>query len=84
MRSKGLLLAAMSMAIMGERLTNDNSGVESNSRKNEAEPPLADGCKRFYFNKNGECKKGEHLVYFDVAGGISPNEKFKYWLSMQE
>lgn len=86
MRSKGLLLAAMSMALMGGNLKSENTNKLKNVVGNDdkdGEPPLRQGCRRYYFNKNGLCEKGEHTVYFDVLNDTNANEEFEFWLTTQ-
>ncbi|UEG48666.1 hypothetical protein LK994_08455 [Ferruginibacter lapsinanis] len=86
MRSKGLLLAAMSMALMGENMKGNKTVnklkdvVDDNISE---EPPLHQGCSRFYFNKDGLCSKGQHTVYFDVLNDSNANEEFEFWLNTQ-
>ena len=44
------------------------------------EKPIPNGCTRFYYNKNGECHKGEHEVFFDALTRNRSYKKFSKWL----
>lgn len=46
-------------------------------------PPIPNGCQRHYFNKYGECPKGQHLVYFDAMKKKSAIIKWERWLNTQ-
>lgn len=88
MRSKGLLLAAMSMAVMGESLMNNDLGSHPNNTNkdsacDEKESDVPEGYKRLYFNKEGRCSRGQHTVYFDVTDESVAAEKFANWLKKQ-
>ncbi len=84
MRSKGLFLAAMSMAVMGDSFINNQYPDQINKPGGlngpSDEPLVSEGLERFYFNKNGECVKGRHSVYFDETNKKSALEKFEIWL----
>ena len=89
MRSKGLFLAAISMAVMGESMLNNNLASSPNNTNkkdgvfDEQEPDIPEGYKRLYFNEQGKCSRGQHTVYFDVTDESTATEKFAYWLQKQ-
>ncbi len=85
MKSKGLLLAAMAMAMKSESKS-ENSKIqyisqEINKEKSN-ETPVPFGFKRFYFNEDGECLRGEHTIYFDAIKRSYAYFKFERWQNM--
>ena len=84
MRSKGLFLAAISMAAMGGSFINNQNTDVSNNPGNISgssdEPVVSEGFERYYFNRGGECGRGRHTVYFDAVNRNSAMEKFENWL----
>jgi hypothetical protein len=86
MKTKGLLLAAMALSGMSENLTNANEikYVHQNTGGTDITPKESSipvGFQRYYFNKYGECQKGEHAVFFDAIKRSYAFVKFERWLS---
>jgi hypothetical protein len=46
------------------------------------ELPIPKGCCRYYFDKNGECEKGNHVVYFDAMKRKTAIEKWNRWKTL--
>ena len=82
---KELLTAMIPLALMSESFghvgnnTNDLRPEDINTTPKE--PPVPKGCKRHYFNRFGECPKGQHLVYFDAMKRKSAIIKWERWLN---
>lgn len=85
MSIKGKLgMLAVMAGMMGSRCAeNSNSLCPEDIDTTPKEPPVPNGCKRHYFNKYGECPKGQHLVYFDAMKKKSAIIKWERWLNMQ-
>ena len=84
---KGLLAAMIPLALMGEsfgHIANDSNDLRPEDIDiTPKETPIPKGCKRHYFNRYGECTKGQHLVYFDAMKKKSAIIKWERWLNMQ-
>jgi hypothetical protein len=86
MKSK-LGLLAMTAALLSGGY--EPGGSSKNSLRPEdidvskKEPPIPNGCRRHYFDKNGECPKGKHLVWFDAMKRKSAIIKWERWLNAQ-
>lgn len=85
MKSKLGLLAMTAALLSGgyEPGINKSSLRPEDIDVSKKEPPIPKGCHRHYFDKNGHCPKGEHLVYFDAIKPKSAYEKWLRWLNTQ-
>jgi len=77
----GLYAAAVAMAGPNTYLPNGNNLKPSDIDVTPKELPIPKGCKRYYFNKNGECTKSESEIYFDCLKPSKAHEKFKKYLN---
>lgn len=81
---KGLFALASAIALMGSNPF--DSGIPQGNIEPPTppkEPPVPKGCKRYYFDNDGECIKGEHLVYFDAMKEETAVKKWERWMEKQ-
>ena len=81
MKSK-LGMVAMAAVLMDGGFGMNKSPIEiKDIDVTPKEPPVPNGCKRYYYNKMGSCNKGQHEVYFDAMKHKTAYLKYEKWLS---
>ena len=83
MSMKNILgLYAAAVAMSGSKSIVDKNNLKpSDIDVSPKDLPIPKGCKRYYFNKNGECNKPESEIYFDCLKPSKAHEKFKKYLN---
>lgn len=77
-------LLGMAAALMSGSYAKEEGGNPLRPEDIDVKPketPVPKGCTRYYFNKEGICRKGEHLVYFDAIKERNAIKKWERWLN---
>ena len=87
MKDKNLAILSILASVMSKDLENDYMGEKRNTLTRESvdvtpvEKPLLNGCKRYYYCKQGLSTKSESEVYFDALKPSRAFKKYQKWLT---
>ena len=81
----GLLALAAALLDGGYGMNNGSNSLRPEDiDTTPKKKPIPKGCKRYYYNKNGECNNGEHEIYFDAMKKETAMKKYNKWCEQNQ